>query len=132
MVITNPTPNSFHLKQTQVLGVHGTPFKPTIFSFAGAVALLGYPVFANVQVPQTVAQNGQVVNVDQEVHLTDVEAFTDYTKAVLLQEQVDLSIAGRPQLKLGALPTETINYNKTITMTGECGRFFTKLWSIFR
>lgn len=116
MIITDPTPNSFHLKQTQVLGVSSS-YQPTIYSFLAAVSLAGAPKFAEVTIPQTTAKNGQVIHLDQDVHLTNVSAFTDYTKAVMLQANITLDIAGTPKLKLGSLPMETINYDKSVVMT---------------
>lgn len=59
-----------------------------------------------------------MITLDQHVELSSVEAFTEYTKAVLLSEEVSLIVAGKPDLKLGALPRITVNYNETVTMKG--------------
>ncbi|KAJ5624483.1 hypothetical protein N7510_000792 [Penicillium lagena] len=118
MVISDPTPDSFHLTQTQVIGSHAS-FHPQIFAFSASVSLLGAAApFASVQVPAVQSKDGAVVDISQTLSLSDVSAFGDYAKAVMLNEEVDLNIYGKPVLQEGALPKTTVTYNKTVTMKG--------------
>lgn len=119
MDISDPTPDSIHLAQTQVLGSHST-FHPQIFAFSASVSLLGAAApFASVQVPAVQSKNGAAIDISQTLSLTDTTAFGDYAKAVMLNEEVGLNIYGKPVLQEGALPKTTITYNKTVTMKGE-------------
>lgn len=118
MAIENPTPNSFHLLQTQVIGSHSS-YHPKIYSFLASVSLLGSAhAFTSVQVPEVQSKDGAVVNVDQIVDLSNAGAFGDFAQAVMLNEEIDLNIYGRPDLQEGSLPKTTVTYNKTVTMNG--------------
>lgn len=119
MIISNPTPTSFTLNQTQVIGSHSS-FHPRIYSFEAAVSLLGAAVsFSRVQVPGVQSQDGAEVVVSQIVDLKNASPFGDFAKAVMTDEEVELQIFGRPFLKEGALPKIRITYNKTVSMKGE-------------
>lgn len=119
MVIADPTPNSFHLMQTQVIGSHSS-YHPKIYSFLASVSLLGSAhAFTSVQVPEVQSKDGAEVNVDQIVDLSNADAFGDFAQAVMLNEDVELNIYGRPDLREGSLPKTTVTYNKTVSMKGE-------------
>lgn len=119
MVIADPTPNSFHLMQTQVIGSHSS-YHPKIYSFLASVSLLGSAhAFTSVQVPEVQSKDGAEVNVDQIVDLSNADAFGDFAQAVMLNENVELNIYGRPDLREGSLPKTTVTYNKTVSMKGE-------------
>ncbi|KAL4891225.1 hypothetical protein BDV59DRAFT_203670 [Aspergillus ambiguus] len=118
MVISDPASESFQLDQKQVIGTDSS-YHPTIFAFDAAVSLLGAATsFSTVRVPQIKSHDGVEVHVQQRVDLSDVDAFGEFSKAVMLNEEVDLNVFGKPQLKQGALPTITVTYNKTATMKG--------------
>lgn len=119
MKISNPTPESFRLEQTQVIG-SDSKYHPRIYAFDADVSLGGAAApFTTVRVPEVKSQDGTEVNVSQMVTLSDLGAFGGYAKAVMLSKEVGLNIYGRPDLKEGALPTTTVTYNKTVTMKGE-------------
>ncbi|KGO70306.1 Protein of unknown function DUF3712 [Penicillium italicum] len=117
MILSNPTPESFHLKQRQVLGSDSS-YHPKIDAFDSEVSLAGAPPFAHVTVPAVKSKDGAVIHVEQKVDLTNASAFGDYTTAVMLNEEVSLNIYGRPGLKQGGLPKTTVTYNKTVVMKG--------------
>lgn len=119
MVISDPAPDSFQLNQTQVLGSDSS-FHPKIYAFDADVSLLGSGTFAKVRVPEVKANDGTVIPVEQKLDLSDADAFGDFAKAVMLNEEIHLNIYGKPELKQGSLPTITVTYNKTVTMKGEC------------
>lgn len=66
------------------------------------------------------AEDGTVINVNQDVHLNNpsAKAFAEFSTATMLQENVTLHLHGKPQLKLGALPTVTVNYDKKVQIKG--------------
>lgn len=119
MAITDPSPGSFHLKQTQVIG-SSSAFKPTIFGFSAAVSLLGAVPWGNAQVPDVKAEDGAVVHIEEQIKLSNETAFGDFAKAVLLNEEFDMNIYGEPKLQEGALPKVDVTYNKTVTIKGGC------------
>lgn len=119
MVIADPTPESFHLIQTQVIGSKSS-YHPKIYSFLASVSLLGSAhAFTSVQVPEVKSKDGAEVNVDQVVDLSNADAFGDFAQAVMLNEEVELNIYGKPKLQEGSLPKSTVTYNKTVTMKGK-------------
>lgn len=118
MVISNPTPDSFNLMQTQVIGTHSS-FHPKIYAFEAAVSLVGAAVpFATVNVPSVQSKDGAELVVEQTVDLSSASAFGGYATAVMLNEEVSLNIYGKPGLKEGGLPKTTVTYNKTVSMKG--------------
>ena len=118
MAITEPATDAFTLKQTQVIGTDSI-FHPTIFAFEAAVSLLGSKAFAKVRVPEIKANDGTKMDIDQRLDLSNVDAFAEFSKAVMLEKEVKLNVYGVPDLKQGALPTIDVTYNKTVTMKGK-------------
>ena len=118
-VISKPSRDSFHLKQRQVIR-SGSSFTPELYAFNASVGLASGNIapFATVLVPTIHVGHKNVITLDQDVELSSVEAFTEYTKTVLLSEEVELVIAGTPDLQLGALPRISVDYNETVTMKG--------------
>lgn len=101
MVISDPTPDSFHLNQTQVLGSKSS-YHPQIYAFDAVVSLAGAAApFASVTVPGVKSEDGAEIHVQQDVALSDSDAFGDFATAVMLNEEVELNIYGRPGLKEG-------------------------------
>ncbi|KAI9371986.1 hypothetical protein BJX61DRAFT_534323 [Aspergillus egyptiacus] len=117
MEISDPSPSGFHLTQRQVIG-SDSAFHPTIYSFDAEVSLAGGATFATVTVPQLRADDGVVVDIDQWLELSDAGAFSDFSKAVMMNEEFQLKVRGKPDLKLGGLPRINVNYDKTVTMKG--------------
>ena len=124
MVISDPTPNSFTLKQTQVIGTNSV-YSPTIYAFDAAVSLLnGMVPFAFVRVPNIKSDEGAKVVISQMVNLNNPDAFGDYAMSAMMNEKASMNIYGKPRLKQGALPKVTVTYNKTVIMKGKvrtCG-----------
>ncbi|EKV19075.1 pre-mrna processing factor 4-like protein [Penicillium digitatum] len=118
MILSNPTPKSFHLQQRQVLGSHSL-YHPHLYAFDSEVSLAGAAdPFAHVTVPAVKSKDGAVIHIEQKVDLTDASAFGDFSTAVMLNEEVSWKIYGRPGLKQGGLPKTTVTYNKTVVMKG--------------
>lgn len=118
--ISNTIPNSFRLNQTQILKTDSI-FHPVFYSFKANASLAGSSTpFTTVTIPQITAHNGTVVNLSQDVDLTGhASAFGDFSKAILVNKEIDMILYGRPYLKQGSLPTITVTYNKTVTIAGE-------------
>lgn len=69
------------------------------------------------------SQDRAEVVVSQVVELGNASAFGDFAKAVMLNEEVELRISGRPYLEEGGLPKIQVNYDKTVSLKGECFQF---------
>jgi hypothetical protein len=119
MALLNPTPDSFDLNLVSVLGSKSS-FHPQLDAFNASVYLPGSPApIMSIEIPAVKARNGAVTTIKgQHITIADLEGFTKYTAAVLGMETVTLLLQGRTGLKEGSLPKTTVNYNKTITMTG--------------
>lgn len=119
MEISNPTPESFHLAQKQVIGSKSS-FHPVIYTFGAAVSLAAgaYSPFGSVTVPQVKAEDGASVLVDQDVRLSDKDAFGEFAKTALLNEFFALNVYGKAKLRLGALQKVGVVYDKTVRVQG--------------
>jgi hypothetical protein len=72
-----------------------------------------------IEIPAVKAQNGVVTTIKgQHITIANMDGFMEYTAAVLGMETVTLLLQGKTGLKEGSLPKTTVDYNKTLTMTG--------------
>jgi len=118
MILSNPTPEGFHLNQVQTIGSHST-YHPQIYAFDAAVSLVGAAAaFATVHVPGVKSKDGAEIEISQDVDLSDATAFGDYATAIMVNKEIEMNIYGKPKLKEGGLPKVTVTYDKTVTMKG--------------
>lgn len=119
LTLSNPTPNSFHLQQTAKLTNHNR-YHPRLDAFNASLSVGGAEAkpYAYIELPAVHATETTYTNIDQEVQITDMDAFIDYNTQLLTQESVDLVVKGRTKLHEGRLPATTVDFEKTITMKG--------------
>ena len=117
LVLTNPTPNSFHLFQNSTIG-NKSKYHPKLDAFNASLSLDGGKTFANVELPSIHATEIAFSIVDQDVRITDINAFTAYTAATLAQEEIKVRVKGRTGLREGQLPKTNVDYNKVATFKG--------------
>lgn len=119
LTLSNPTPNSFHLEQTAKLK-NPSRYHPNLDRFNASLAVGSSPnkPYAYVELPAVHATKETTTHVDQEVQITDMDAFIDYNTQLLTKDSVNLVVKGRTKLHEMRLPTTTIDYHKTITMRG--------------
>ncbi|KAL8788554.1 MAG: hypothetical protein Q9213_001627 [Squamulea squamosa] len=117
--LSNPTANSFHLKQTAKLTNHNK-YHPRLDAFNASLSVGGAEdkPYAYIQLPEVHATETTYTHVDQEVQITDMDAFIDYNTQLLTKESVDLVVRGRTKLHEMRLPVTTVDYHKTIHMKG--------------
>ena len=118
LVLSNPTPDSFHLLQNASIG-NQSPYHPNLDAFNASLSLDGGSPYAYVEIPKVHATSQAASIVDQDVMITDLAAFTSYTVKVLQNEDVKLDVEGRTALHEMRFPTTTVNYDKTTTMRGQ-------------
>ena len=117
LILSNPTPDSFHLVQTSVIG-NGSPYHPDLDAFNASLSLDGRAPYAYIEVPAVHAKPQATTVVDQDVTITDLDAFIDYNINVLQNEEVKLDVKGRTALHEMSFPTTHVDYEKTATMKG--------------
>ncbi|KAL9584810.1 MAG: hypothetical protein Q9212_001893 [Teloschistes hypoglaucus] len=119
LTLSNPAPNSFHLEQTAKL-TNPSKYHPNLERFNASLAVGSSPdkPYAYVELPAVHATKETTTHVDQELQITDMDAFINYNTQLLTKESVDLVVKGRTKLHEMRLPTTTVDYHKTITMRG--------------
>ena len=120
MEVSDPTPSSFHLKQTATLG-HITKYHPNLDAYNASLSLdvPGAKPFTYIPIPALRSvRNGTPVNVDADTEIADLDAFTVFNKALLASETLKIRVQGRTGLHEGKFPTAHVNYNHTVTMKG--------------
>ena len=119
LVLSDPTPNSFHLKQTAVIG-NQSPYHPRLDAFNASLSLAGPTIkpYAYVTIPEIFASETATTVIDQDVTITDLDQFNVYTSSVLSNESISLAIEGKTGLHEMRFPTTTVDYNKVVAMKG--------------
>lgn len=118
MSIMDPKPDSLKVNITQELGTDSS-FHPQFDEWDATVLIGGSETpFMNLHVPSFKADDGTEIHIEQNVDLDNVDAFSEYSTAVMLNETVSLIIRGNPKLQEGQLPKIDVDYDKTITMKG--------------
>jgi len=119
-VLSDPTPDSFHLKQTAVIGKK-SPYHPRLDAFNASLSLAGPTIkpYAYVQIPDIFASETATTVIDQDVKITDIDQLNTYTSTVLSNESVSLAIQGKTGLHEMRFPTTTVDYSKVVAMKGQ-------------
>lgn len=118
MSISEPRPDGLHLRVTQVIGSDSS-FHPWLDKFDADLTLEdAKDPFAKLSVPRVKAADGVVSKVDQDLDISNTDAFTEYSKAVMHNKDVVFNVHGKPKLKLGGLPKTTVTYDHDVTMKG--------------
>ncbi|KAL1977121.1 hypothetical protein VTN31DRAFT_3403 [Thermomyces dupontii] len=121
---TNPRPNAVHANQTQRL-TNKSKYHPKIYSFNNTISLLtGEDDSPNPEpitwaiVPEFQANDGELIIVDTDLQLDNIDAATKFTGTALSQDEFQLRLYGKPDLKQGGLPKINVEFNKTATIKG--------------
>ena len=118
LILSNPTPNSFHLSQNSTI-TNNSPYHPQLDAFNASLSLQGTNTpYAYVELPHLHATQSGTNLIDQDVSITDLAAFTAYNIAVLNQESVQINVNGSTTLHEMKFPDAKVAYNTTTTMKG--------------
>ncbi|KAK1146502.1 hypothetical protein N8T08_002931 [Aspergillus melleus] len=120
LTISNPTPDSFHIRQSQEFHVGGG------FSGSGKLsafnASLSVPgsdrTFATFPVPEIEFSNGATLDIDQDLHLSCVSCFSQLAASAVSSKEFSIVITGNPDLKVNGLPTAQLDIHKNMKMQG--------------
>ncbi|KAE8134451.1 hypothetical protein BDV38DRAFT_273617 [Aspergillus pseudotamarii] len=113
--ITNPTPNSFHVRQSQQFHVgmgsgHLSEFDASIY-YSGSDTS-----FAVLPFPRIDFGNDAYLDIDQDLDLSCVSCFSKLAEDAVRNEEISVLITGKPSLKVQALPTAHLDIHKTVTL----------------
>lgn len=117
--ITDPTPDAVTIDLRSVLLTH-SKYHPQLDSFDGSFYLEGSdtPFIEDLHIPPVKARNGTETEVKQRLQITNLDAFTEYTKKSLISEELTLRLKGKGGLKQGSLPKTTVHYNQKVNIKG--------------
>lgn len=119
MSITKPTPKTSDVSLTEIF-LSNSSHTATLEAFTASLYLLGRNTpFINLNIPKIQGKNGTEVTIAQQINITDQSEYTRYVETVLGSEQYTMVLKGSGGLKLGSLPSTTVNYDKNITMAGK-------------
>ncbi|KAI9758672.1 MAG: Na+ ATPase [Chaenotheca gracillima] len=121
MVLSDPTPNSFHLHQEGAITSDST-YHPKLDSFNVSLFIAdGSPnptTFAYVEQPSVQSGSHVPITIDETVQIADLDEFTKYSVTVMNSEEYQLGVSGRMGLHEGKFPATTVDYNKVVTLKG--------------
>lgn len=117
LVLSNPSATGFHLFQNATV-FNNAPYHPQLDAFNATLALKGGKPYASIEIGHLHAEPTTVTVVDQDVIITDLDAFTTYNQAVLNQDSVELAIDGKTTMHEMAFPATVIDYKKMTSMKG--------------
>ena len=117
LVLSNPSSTGFHLFQNSTIE-NTAPYHPQLDAFSATLALSGDKPYASIEIGHLHASPTTIAVVDQDVTISDLDAFTAYNEAVLNQDDVELSVNGRTTIHEMAFPATVIQYDKTTSMKG--------------
>ena len=122
MIFTDPTPQSFHLEQTAIIGNHNR-YHPQLDAFNASLSIDGPNVkpYAYVELPAIHATEKAISYINQTVSIVDMEQWINYSMLVVNSEQVKVAVRGRTDLHEMKNPVTTVDYHKVATMKGSSG-----------
>ncbi|KAK7416043.1 hypothetical protein QQX98_005494 [Neonectria punicea] len=113
--------NAYHMEINSTITTDGS-IKADIDSFEGEMYLEDYEPhtpFATLQFPETNANKHQVVNVSQDINVSDMEAFTRFNVWFHNNETLRITINGRTKVKPHGLSRKYgVTFKKTLTING--------------
>ena len=118
--LSDPTQNTIRIGVNSTLRPK-TSYHPNLHSFNATFRLENSTLgpFTTVEFPSVHVQKPLAVNVsNQEVALSNMDAFDEYVRVAVASESYNIIVEGKPKLKLGALPTTSVTFNKTIPVPG--------------
>ena len=119
LVLTNPTPTSFYLKQVSITRSNSS-YHPDLDAFNASLSLNGTgSPYAYITIPATHATAVAYSIVNQTVQIVDPVSFAGYTTALMNSEEVAVAVQGRTTLHEMRFPTTTVSYDKVTILKGK-------------
>ncbi|KAL9012824.1 MAG: hypothetical protein Q9173_002433 [Seirophora scorigena] len=117
--LSNPSPNSFHLEQDALLTNHDK-YHPRLDALNASLSVGDSEdkPYAYIELPAVHATETAITHIDQDVQITDMDAFIDYNTQLLTQESLELVVKSRTKLHEMRFPITTVDYNKKLGTKG--------------
>ncbi|KAJ5614856.1 hypothetical protein N7528_008510 [Penicillium herquei] len=119
LAITNPRPTAFHISQSKKISMGGG------FSGSGHLSAFNASIrtsddqeFAIFPVPEIKFVDGAYLDIDQDLDLSCVDCLSQLAVSAATNKSFSVLVEGKPNLKVGALPTAHLNIHKTMKMNG--------------
>lgn len=118
-ILSNPTPDSFHLEQTSIIDNHNT-YHPQLDAFNASLSIDGPIVkpFAFLEIPALHATETATSYVNQTVKIVDLDEWTRYTTLIVNSDEIKVAIRGRTGLHEMRNPVTTVDYRKVVALKG--------------
>jgi len=115
--VTNPTPESIHLKLV-TLAKSGSNFHPTIEGFRAGLSLKDQEPFLYIDIPEAKAEAETSIVAEADVNFENMDRFAEYNKVALGSESFDVYVDGKTKVHQSGLKAISVDYNKKVTMKG--------------
>ncbi|BCR82762.1 DUF3712 domain-containing protein [Aspergillus chevalieri] len=117
--ITNPTPNSFHVHQKQNLNAGGFSGSGHLSAFNATIRASGSDIpFAVFPVQEIEFGGNSDFTIDQDLNIACVECLSRLAADAVAKKEISVLVTGKPDLKVGGLPTAHLDVHKTMAMKG--------------
>ncbi|KAJ5725025.1 uncharacterized protein N7483_006382 [Penicillium malachiteum] len=119
LAITNPRPTAFHISQSKKISMGGG-FSGSghLSAFNASIRTSNDQEFAIFPVPEIKFGNGAYLNIDQDLDLSCVDCVSQLAVSAATNKSFSVLVKGKPNLKVGGLPTAHLNIHKTMKMNG--------------
>ncbi|KAJ5088881.1 hypothetical protein N7456_012497 [Penicillium angulare] len=117
--ITNPRPTAFHVSQSKKISMGGG-FSGSghLSAFDASIRTSDNREFAIFPVPEIKFGGGADLDIDQDLDLSCIDCLSDLAVSAATDKSFSVLVKGKPNLKLGGLPTAHLNIDKTLSMNG--------------
>jgi hypothetical protein len=119
--ILDTTSDTYRMEIDSVIRTDGH-IKAKVYPFEGVMYLEdkpGHEPFAILNFPETSAAKEQVVNITQDVTITNMDAFTDFNIWFHNNETLRITVEGKTQVKPSGLARKyDVNFKKTLEIKG--------------
>ncbi|KAF1996243.1 hypothetical protein P154DRAFT_525677 [Amniculicola lignicola CBS 123094] len=115
--VTSPTSDSIHLKLLTV-AKSSSSFHPTLDGFSATLSLKDKEPFLTIDIPKTKANAETNITVEQDLKISSMDRFTEYTMTVMGTESFDVYLNGKTTVHQKGLQGIDVDYNKVVTMKG--------------
>ncbi|KAJ5895016.1 hypothetical protein N7495_006707 [Penicillium taxi] len=118
LTISNPQPTAFHVSQSQKISMNGFSGSGQLSTFNASLNTADNQEFAVLQVPEIDLKDGGSISIDHDLHLTCVDCFSQVLTSAATDNNVSVLLKGKPDLKIGSLPTAHLNIHNMMKMKG--------------
>jgi hypothetical protein len=118
LVITDLTPTSFHVQQSQNFHA-GMGTSGHLSEFNATMTRSGSDTsFADFPFPSIKFDNDARLDINQRLDLACISCFSQLAEEAVKSKEVEVQVTGKPNLKIQGLPTAQLDIHKTVRIPG--------------